>query len=430
MKTKLFFLLTFSLLLLFTGCNGDNNQFEIDSREETSAWYVISSVEAKVEALQFLNTNLVGTKSASGRETKDISDREIEVQSVWRSLTFSNAASGTISTRSAYTEEIPVYIFSLKESDSKNAGFIVSVGDKRVLNRVIAFSDKEEWDMSEIPEFEAIFWDNVDNYLINTLSESGVDMCDTYDYIVTEEEETYVSDFLLKWGQTVSPYNDSVPVCTSTGLNMPTGCVAVAMGQIMAYHGKPLSGSYIHPRYNRTVNAQYDWFKMRGQLSAEYLTSVEGRSGVANILAEAGYKVNMDYDCGGSGAYPPNAVSGFQQMSFSCSSLTTFNLNYILNDINSERPVYIRGDNGVYGHAWIIEGYKKYIYNTYYGRDCPYGGGESIPPTLIGSSSEYYLYFNLGWFGSSNGFYSSTVFSGWPFATNSPQIIYNIQYNS
>lgn len=416
MKKGIFILLFFSLLFVLSGCNNDDTQ-KNDVNEEMNAWFMIPPNEAKAKALQFLKTNSTRTKS--------ISDEEVEVQSVWRTLTFNNSSSGVTRSQSTYTEEVPVYIFTLT-----NGGYVVSVGDKRVLSQVIAFSDEEEWNISQIPGFEAVFWDNVDNFLINTLSESEVDMCDTYELLTFDEKDKFISNFLLKWGQSPSPYNDSVPACTST-TNMLAGCVAVAMGQIMAYHGKPLSGTYLHQRYGRTVKAQYDWLKIREQLNAQNLTSTAGRSGVANLLAEAGYKVNMDYGCNASGASISAAVTGFKQMGYSCSSLVSYNLSTIIKEINNKRPVYITGINSTLGgHAWIIEGYKEMITNILVGRDCPYGGGETIPPTLAETLSSYYLYFNLGWHGSSNGFYSATVFSQWPFSTNAPQIIYNIMPNS
>lgn len=407
MRRELLFCYLFFFVFLFFGCNNDSSQVN-DVGEDMSAWFMISPDEAKTAALQFLNANSQGTKSVSAGE--------VEVQTVWRTLAFDNPVSSVTRSQSTYTEEIPVYILSLKSSIGDNAGYVVSVGDKRVQNRVIAFSDEEKWDMSELPEFESFFWENVDNYLINTLSEGEVDMCDTYEYYVHNSDNVkFVSDFLLKWGQSPSPYNDSLPACTST-TNKVAGCVAIAMGQIMAYHGKPVSGSYVHQKYGRTVNVQYDWVKMREQLSAQYISTTVGLSGVANIIAEAGYKVYMDYGCSGSGAYDINVPQAYSRMGYTSSSLVSFNLNTIVNDINNKRPVYIRGNGNRGGHAWIIEGYKKIIYDIIYGRDCP-NGGTPIPPTVVGTISHDYLYFNLGWHGSSNGYYLAEPFQNWEFAT-------------
>ena len=281
--------------------------------------------------------------------------------------------------------------------------------------------------MSATGDFEDVFWEQVDAYLAETIAENDTDPCDHYTYEDLTEYTKLVSNFRIQWGQSPSPYNDSVPACTST-TNKLAGCVAVAMGQIMSYHGRPLSGTYTHPRYNRTVAAQYNWTAMKANANAQNLTTTAGKSGVANILAEAGTKVYTSYGCEISSAFPSDVPSAFSQMGYTSSSTAAYNASTIINNLDINYPVFIWGYNFGSGHAWVVEGYKKIEGVIVSAGDCP-DGMEDIPPTIIGTVDPYYyLYFNLGWGGTSNGYYLANVFSTWHY----PQdvgIIYNIHPN-
>jgi hypothetical protein len=212
MKTKLLFL----LLALFTfGCKEDTSLLVEEGEETAYGLFAIKPEKAKEEALKFVYGNKPLSRS-SETLTADI-------QTVWRTLTISPSGASSVSTRSQsdyteYTELVPVYIISL-ENEGEDAGFIVTVGDERVL----AFSDEGEWDLSATGDFEEVFWEQADAYIASVIEESGEDPCDTYYSVETITDNIkYVSDFRPQWGQTPSPYNDSVPACTST-TNMPAG---------------------------------------------------------------------------------------------------------------------------------------------------------------------------------------------------------------
>lgn len=415
-----FFYIAFALAaILINGCSNESLESAKLEMEDSnkSLEFIILEDEAVAAATDFLNKG--------GGDARNVSN--VKVETVWRNITL-NASAASRSTTGNETVEVPVYVVSYTDANDEPDGYVVTVGDKRVIDRVLAFSDDGNWDTSGIPGFENLFWTNVDNSLTRTLSDSEIDMCDTYEYEEQGEIEEFAVDLLLTWGQTSSPYNDSVPACTETQ-NCPAGCVAVAMGQIMAHHEYPLSGSYIHQQYNRTVNATYDWAKMKASSDATLLPTTAGRSGVANILAEIGYKLGMSYGCSVSVANSMDVPDVFDAMGYTASELKEFDLQIVLDDINAGRPVYIRGSNSSssVGHAWVVEGYKQIVNNLIYGRDCPDGGGESIPPTIIGYSVQSnYLYFNLGWNGVSNGYYLADTFNDWDYPSGS-RIIYNIQ---
>ena len=418
MKGPPIFTLALAVILTY-GCSNESLEQNNVEDSNKSLEFIILEDEAVVAATDFLNKgSMEGSRSASNAK----------VETVWRSITL-NAPASRSTVTVGETVEVPVYVVSYTDENDEADGYVVTVGDKRVLDQVLAFSDDGSWDLSGIPAFEELFWENVDNSLTRTISDSEIDMCDTYEYEEAGDDiDKYAVSLFLTWGQSPAPYNDSVPVCSSTS-NMLAGCVAVAMGQIMAKHEHPASGSYVHQEYNRTVSATYNWSKIKASSDARLLPLTGGRSGVANILAEAGYKVNMQYGCSSSGAYSDDVPSAFSQMGYTTSEDKDFNLATVLSEIDASRPVYISGYSSLGGHAWVVEGYKQKINNIVYGRDCPYGG-EEIPPTVTDYYvTSNYLYFNLGWHGSSNGFYLADTFDSWNFPTG-VKIVYNIKPNN
>lgn len=387
--------------ILINGCSNESLEsakLKIDESKK-SLEFIILEDEALMEATDFLNGGNVETRSASNAE----------VETIWRHITLSNEVSSRSATENE-TIEVPVYVVSYADENGNPDGYVVTVGDKRVINRVLVFSEDGNWDLSEVPGFESIFWDGVDNSLTQTLSTSDVDPCDTYEYEDVENIDFFAVDSLLEWGQSPAPYNDSLPACDAT-TNKLAGCVAVAMGQLMTHHEYPSSGSYTHKKYNRLVNATYDWTKMKATKKAENLTTVAGRSGVANLMAEIGEKVNMNYGCTASGAMPESITPAFNNLGYSCTMDTVYNWEKIMNEIDANRPALLIGYSASGGgHMWVVEDYRHAIKHLIYGRDCPDGSGESIPPTIIESSLPvYYLYFNVGWHGTSNGFYSVDI---------------------
>lgn len=387
--------------ILINGCSNESlgtKNVEKDDFKK-SLEFIILEDEAIEDATDFLNRGNVETRRTSNAKVKTI----------WRHITLSDDVSSRSATENE-TVEVPVYVVSYSDENGNPDGYVVTVGDKRVINRVLVFSENGNWDLSEVPGFESIFWDGVDNSLTQTLSASDVDPCDTYEYEDVENIDFFAVDSFLEWGQSPAPYNDSLPACNATS-NKLAGCVAVAMGQLMAHHEYPSSGSYTHKRYNRLVNATYDWTKMKATTKAENLTTTMGRSGVANLMAEIGDKVNMSYGCTSSSAMPESITPAFNNLGYSCKMKSTYNWSTIMQEIDADRPVLLGGynDSGG-GHIWVVEGYRQAIKHLIYGRDCPDGSGESIPPTIIESSLPvYYLYFNIGWHGSSNGFYSTDI---------------------
>ena len=133
--------------------------------------FIILEDEAVSAATDFLN---------KGKDVESRSAANAKVETIWRNIALDGNQSRNAT--EGETVEVPVYVVSYTNENDEPNGYVVTVGDKRVIDRVLVFSDDGNWDLSGIPEFEEIFWDNVDNSLTQTLSESDIDMCDTYGY--------------------------------------------------------------------------------------------------------------------------------------------------------------------------------------------------------------------------------------------------------
>ena len=196
---------------------------------------------------------------------------------------------------------------------------------------------------------------------------------------------------LTTWDQNPG-YNDLCPYDYSAHQRTVTGCVATAMAQIMKYWEYPNHGvgshSYTpetHPEYGvQSVNygaTTYDWANMPlSQSNAE----------VAKLMYHCGVSVDMDYDIasnGGSGAvtaWVANALQtyfNYQPSTFRYKDdyTNTEWVNMLKAELDAERPLQYSG-RGTGGHSFVCCGYD--------------------------SSNRFY--FNWGWSGYNDGFYTLT----------------------
>ncbi|MDD4114606.1 MAG: C10 family peptidase [Massilibacteroides sp.] len=174
------------------------------------------------------------------------------------------------------------------------------------------------------------------------------------------------------WGQG-APYNSTVPYLCSNG-RAPVGCVPVAIGQVMAYHGTP---------------SNLDWTSI---LKSSVITSNSSQTvidQVSNLLVEIGSRINISYACSGSGItgsqYETKVPQTLSSYGFVFTSPQNFSISAIAWSLSYSRPVLMNGWSTTVGHAWVCDAYKKH----------DYGNGE------------YYEYLNMnwGWAGDSNGFF-------------------------
>lgn len=254
-----------------------------------------------------------------------------------------------------------------------------------------------------------------------------------------------------KWGQG-SPWNYKCPQghnSNGTDVTCPTGCTAVALGQILYY---------THNRYN-VPNGLYHNVTCTGHAysALDYTVNISTSNYVANsprwismalnkylsntdyvgdLMMEIGKTTNMSYSGTGSGAWP--SISAFNHYGLRCNT-GSHDFNIVKNNLIRNRPVLIYAFasqlapiwpfSGFYsdGHTWVIDGLRelKYHYANHYHLEYTteyddayktfvdneiesefdeyYEGMEVIEHEF---TYTYYYYMNWGWDGANdNGMY-------------------------
>jgi len=327
-------------------------------------------------------------------------------------------------------QNVPVHILNYKNSCGEEAGYALTVGDKRFAHKVIAFNEKGSMDLSS--GADADFWqDMINGYIYHVVNnpESEVDMLKKNEKAVSlrsEPEKVFYQhsmDFYFNWHQSGAPFTDYTPF--RNGQRASAGCLPVAMGMVMAWHQWPLQGAY--PRYEkdasgkvtlRNVTTNYSgssfWryfhpSSWRGELPA---TDPRIRENIANLLVEIGYKLNASYNSSSdTQAQSLNARTVFRQMGYDCSpnSFVSFNSSTILNDIDCEQPVIIsakRTQTDKEKEQQIPPGGHSYIINAVITQGATNGSGVHID-----LKKPLYVYIMNGNAGNGDGWYLEEMFS-------------------
>lgn len=194
-----------------------------------------------------------------------------------------------------------------------------------------------------------------------------------------------------QWSQ-YYPFNANCPTKpiedTLHNGHAPAGCVAVAVGQLLAYHKFPDVVGDIEPIWEsaRIVLSSYPQYMILNSVSP--------------LLAELGRNefLSMTYTKtkGKSNAY--KAAKTLKKLGyFNAQRVKYYNENTILEYLETDRPIIIgatspkklSGNGKRSGHAWIIDGYIKRQ------RD---------------NQIEIMMHCNMGWGGKCDGYYVSGLF--------------------
>lgn len=296
-------------------------------------------------------------------------------------------------------QEIPVYTVNYKDASGEDAGYVVLAGDERISDNVLIFSDAKGADFNMDEREDSDFLkDLIAGYLhnnINSGEDGNVDAISTRALPGQVAEYGNATEYLLPYwvnfGQNIDPFNRYTPF--AGGSRTLAGCTAVAMSEIMAYHGWPLHGTFKRYTTNTstpetvTVSYQLTAKERAGVLASnmdycqafypnalEYVANLLVETGmisftfqtfmleyVANLLVETGYRLNSFYGKSETIAYPSDVPRVFVEMGYTTDVYQKYSYSAIANDIeNRELPVYMAGwtkkDKDYGGHAYVIYG--------------------------------------------------------------------------
>jgi len=255
-------------------------------------------------------------------------------------------------------QQLPaLYVFSYADT-----GFIVIAADRN-MSPVLAFSDDsklqshgwscgmENW-MSRMTEAVEIVrkgwydnsgqaaaqWAFIDKRLQNkNTGTSGSNLRPPPDEPCSGTRYSERGPLLpVTWGQGCSYNTFCPPALTGPCGACPTGCVATAMAQVMAFHQRPTT---------------YNWAVM---------PAASGNQDVAQLMLDAGLSVYMQYTPTSSGAYHSDIDDAFKYtFGYTFSNDVSYNSSQVLGNIQVNHPVILSGfDSNFGGHAWVADGYR------------------------------------------------------------------------
>ncbi len=193
-----------------------------------------------------------------------------------------------------------------------------------------------------------------------------------------------------KWHQRSPYYN----LClNSSGEPVSAGCVPIALGQIMAYHQKPAS-------YNDHTYS-WDLITQKSNLTIWDM----GSQSVAELIYDIGTAAGINYWGGLTGTSINEAYNALNSFGYN-RTMSDYSYQIIANNINSNRPCYVRGDNNEnVDHAWVIDGYRSssttYVYYMQ----------TTLEVCSSNTVTNCYVHCNWGWGGTSNGFFLDKAFA-------------------
>jgi len=350
--------------------------------------YVISKDNAIAAALTYVERSIESQHTeGSLTEIKSISTRSAgQGYGRYTSVTSKNYAvkiEEASNKSKEVRQEIPVYTINYKDENGNNAGFVVMVGDERISEKALIFSDDAgaSFDMNSRSDADFIE-DLIGGYLYKSINLADFNNRVTTrggTLVIQNQPQyntiSYILTPALNFAHTITPFNKYTPF--KGGVRTSAGCTAVAMSAIMAWHDWPLQGKF--PRYTSstrdTVQVSYDLdpnardAMLSGNIAycdSYYPAAMEY---MANLCIETGYRLNTNYaGADASLASPSNVPAVFAEMGYTSSDTVKYNISIIENDIkNQVLPVFMAGwkqniTDG--GHAYLIYGVMYVTVNS------------------------------------------------------------------
>lgn len=346
-------------LLLFacfiSSCSNEDIEIQ-DVQEQASKENILSIKDASNLLENFMAD--VYTKSSTSFEIKGNNVKEVYIDN-------------TVALPVSIVDTIPIYEF-ITETDGQE-GYAVVVADRRI-EKVIASVPYGSLSDTSLIEPLRLYFRSIPDILEQDLKEYYAGTQKTTVQTKMTAETCY--HFLPTiWGQEY-PYNSKCPTttCYADG-HYKAGCIPIAVAQILAFHKKP-------------SNLNWDAILSKSIITSSSSPTVINQ--VSSLIVEIGSRINIVYDCGGSGISQSAALTAIPQVirsyGMTANSFAGFSITNCIQSLRNGYPILFMGMSSIGGHAWICDAWKRHIYDnsTYYD----------------------YLDMNWGWSGLSNGFFA------------------------
>lgn len=301
-------------------------------------------------------------------------------------------------------------------------GFVIIAGDDNV-TPVLAISESNEFKTEGMPKNVKWWMDRMKVYVRTAKIQSAEVRQQWASYIATKDASVPAGSVIVQktrltpeWNQG-DPYNGLCPLDASSNRTI-TGCVALAISEILSYQAKnktemsitmPAKGTgtvggysvtsgYVAPAsYELTTN--YDWDVIANFNAAT--ASDEQKTKLARLIADIGAIVEAAYSKNLTSANS-FAVSMHMAKHFSFNKAATremaawYSNRQWINKLKAEidlRPLYYFGTSPSGGHAFVFDGYGTYNAVDVFHVNFGWGG----------TNNGYYYYTNLDTSASTDG---------------------------
>ena len=258
------------------------------------------------------------------------------------------------------------YVFNAKDGK----GFVIVSADDSS-QPVVGYSDSSVWDAAAMP--------GAARQMISSPIVMG--QAAARRNVISRAAQTRKVLATPEWSQE-APFNNMIPN------RRLTGCVGVALAEILKYHQYPAARPASLVKDGEAT--EYAWSSMRTDNHRTGYSAAEAEA-VAALVADAAIGIGTDFGMSSSSAYEvkvPYALvslfgydSGVSYKKRSEMSKAAWD-EVIVNEIDADRPVLYSGQDVSAGHAFVCDGYEM---------------RGSVP----------YFHINWGWGGSANGYYTS-----------------------
>lgn len=171
------------------------------------------------------------------------------------------------------------YVFNAKDGK----GFVIVSADDSSLP-VVGYSDNSTWSVGSLPA-------SAEQVLLEPVKVSA----DTRRRVLARASAQTAKKELTtpSWSQE-APFNNMIPNCRLTG------CVGVALAEILKYHGYPVARPASLVKEGE--DAQYSWTAMRNDNYRSGYSQDEANA-VATLVADAAIGIGTDFGMSSSSAY-------------------------------------------------------------------------------------------------------------------------------
>lgn len=306
------------------------------------------------------------------------------------------------SQQKSVNQEALVYIYN-----AGDAGFVIVAADNRV-RPILGYSTEGAYNPNHIPpafmswiqSYEDEIQYAIDNEISATSSTTQAWQALLSGTLFRQKGTTASGSPMIttKWGQG-NRYNSQCPFDVNLNTHCVTGCVVVAMAQVMNYWKHPHKGFGAHTYVDHPFgllsadfeNTIYRFDSMPNALSS--YTPANQIYAVAVLMYHCGVSMEMDYGVYGSNASLAEYVPGSPSAELALKSFFGYPdiiglhrsqhsdslwIQILKNEIDSARPVLYRASGDVGGHAFVLDAYDD----------------------------SNYFHINWGWTGYADGYFS------------------------